>query len=71
VATDVGRHLDELRERLRDWTTRVGTGMTEEDFSRSVRADLAGFDAQAYEVAMPFWQSYAGLERYREQHRAS
>ncbi len=71
VATDVGRHLGELRARLRDWTARVATGMTEEDFSRSVRADLVGFDAEAYEIAMPFWQSYAGLARYQERHRAS
>jgi len=71
VAEDVGRHLGELRERLRAWTARVETGMTQEEFSRSIRADLVGVDAEAYEVAMPFWQSYAGLERYRETRRAS
>jgi hypothetical protein len=25
---------------------------------------------EEYERAMPFWQSYAGLERYWEKHRA-
>jgi hypothetical protein len=28
-----------------------------------VRADL-GAEADAYELAMPLWQSYAGLARY-------
>ncbi len=71
VVTDVGRHLDELRERLHAWTARVATGLTEEEFSRSVRAELVGVDAGVYEFAMPFWQSYAGLERYREKRLAS
>ena len=42
-------------------------GPSEAEFSESVRAELATdaeSDVQAYEVAMPFWQSYAGLQRY-------
>jgi glyoxylase-like metal-dependent hydrolase (beta-lactamase superfamily II) len=71
VATDVARHLQELRERLRVWTERVATGMTKEEFSRSAREDLVGVDAVIYEIAMPFWQSHAGLKRYWEQRRAA
>ena len=67
VATDSSRHLDELRDRLRTWTAWVKKGMTEEEFARAARDALAGegrADADAYERAMPFWQSYAGLKRY-------
>jgi glyoxylase-like metal-dependent hydrolase (beta-lactamase superfamily II) len=71
VADDVARHLAELRERLHRWVERVGQGFEEEEFSRSVREDLAagGADADAYERAMPFWQSYAGLKRFWEKRR--
>ena len=34
-------------------------------FVRLAEADL-GPDREAYEHAMPFWQSYAGLKRYWE-----
>jgi glyoxylase-like metal-dependent hydrolase (beta-lactamase superfamily II) len=66
VAEDVARHLDELRDRLRTWTDRVATGLSEEEFSRSVRNELiqGDVDVDLYERAMPFWQSYAGLKRY-------
>jgi len=66
VAEDVARHLDQLRDRLRTWTDRVGTGLSEEEFSRSVRNELIQGDVHVdlYERAMPFWQSYAGLKRY-------
>jgi glyoxylase-like metal-dependent hydrolase (beta-lactamase superfamily II) len=72
VADDHERHLAELRERLADWTRRVGEGVTEEEFGESVRSDVTaiGGDVKAYEHAMPFWQSYAGLKRYWEQRRA-
>jgi glyoxylase-like metal-dependent hydrolase (beta-lactamase superfamily II) len=68
VVEDVARHLDELRERLRAWTERVGAGATEEEFAAAARADLDGADGETYERAMPFWQSYAGLQRYHAQH---
>ena len=67
VAEDVAPHLGELRERLRAWSERVASGMSEAEFSRAAREDLAAAgdaDADAYERAMPFWQSYAGLVRY-------
>jgi glyoxylase-like metal-dependent hydrolase (beta-lactamase superfamily II) len=68
VADDVARHLTELRERLHVWVERMRKGIDEDGFSAAARADLdeAGSDADAYERAMPFWQSYAGLKRYVE-----
>jgi len=70
VAADVARHLAELRERLADWVARTEQGVTEEEFSESVRADVDS-GLEAYERAMPFWQSYAGLRRYWEKRRAA
>ena len=69
LATDVTRHLGELRARLHTWAEWVGTGLSEEEFSRRVRETLLAeeqSDVDAYERAMPFWQSYAGLKRYWE-----
>jgi len=73
VATDVERHLDELRLRLPEWVERVDGGMSEEEFRLAARRDLAGEGAEevdAYERAMPFWQSYRGLTRYHDQRSA-
>jgi glyoxylase-like metal-dependent hydrolase (beta-lactamase superfamily II) len=64
VADDVERHLAELRERLLEWVRRIEANTTEEKFSESARADV-GSGVEDYERAMPFWQSYAGLVRYR------
>ncbi len=69
VATDVGRHLDELRRRLTEWTARVEAGASEEEFVAAARADFTASEAEAYDRAMPFWQSYAGLARYRDKRR--
>jgi hypothetical protein len=68
VVDDVTRHLTELRERLYAWVDRLRAGIGEDEFAAAARADLndAGSDADAYERAMPFWQSYAGLKRYVE-----
>jgi glyoxylase-like metal-dependent hydrolase (beta-lactamase superfamily II) len=68
VAEDVPRHLAELRGRLHAWVERMRNGIGEDEFSAAARNDLreAGSDADAYERAMPFWQSYAGLKRYVE-----
>jgi glyoxylase-like metal-dependent hydrolase (beta-lactamase superfamily II) len=63
VADDVERHLGELRSRLRAWAERVRDGASEEEFEAAAARDL-GDDRPAYEQAMPFWQSYAGLKRY-------
>ncbi|HEX3267182.1 MAG TPA: MBL fold metallo-hydrolase [Gaiellaceae bacterium] len=65
VADDPEEHLQQLRQRLEDWSTRVRHGVAKEEFEQLARADL-GSDRDAYEHAMPFWQSYAGLKRYWE-----
>jgi glyoxylase-like metal-dependent hydrolase (beta-lactamase superfamily II) len=68
VAEDVGRHLTELRLTLEDWAESVEGGATEEEFVEYALAELSdsGEDVKAYEQAMPFWQSYAGLKRWAE-----
>ena len=66
LANDVSRHLRELRERLDTWAKRVDDGATEEEFVAAAKADLSPEEAEAYDRAMPFWQSYAGLARYSE-----
>jgi glyoxylase-like metal-dependent hydrolase (beta-lactamase superfamily II) len=68
VADDVGRHLEELRKRLRAWAARVGEGADEASFVEQGLVDLGGDRAQ-YEQAMPLWQSYAGLKRYWDKRR--
>ena len=69
VAEDVDRHLAELRARLREWAERVRDGASEQEFEQAAAADL-GADRPAYEQAMPFWQSYAGLVRYWDKRAA-
>jgi hypothetical protein len=69
VAEDVDRHLEELRARLSAWAGRVRDGANEEQFGEQAANDL-GSDTEAYELAMPFWQSYAGLKRYWEKRAA-
>jgi len=69
VFEDPVRHLEELRRRLREWAERVRDGASEEQFAAEAESDLAA-DKDAYEQAMPFWQSYAGLKRYWEKHAA-
>lgn len=69
VFADVERHLEELRLRLHEWAGRVRAGATEEQFAAMAADDLAA-DQAAYEQAMPFWQSYAGLKRYWEKRAA-
>jgi glyoxylase-like metal-dependent hydrolase (beta-lactamase superfamily II) len=68
VVDDPGRHLAELRLTLLDWAEAVEGGATEEEFVAYVRQELevAGQDADAYDEAMPLWQSYAGLARWAE-----
>ena len=66
VADDVGRHLAELRKRLDTWSQRVERGTSEEEFIAAAKRDLPPEEADGYDRAMPFWQSYAGLKRYWE-----
>jgi glyoxylase-like metal-dependent hydrolase (beta-lactamase superfamily II) len=69
VADDVVPHLEQLGRRLREWAERVRDGASEEQFEAEAANDLGG-DRGAYEQAMPFWQSYAGLKRYWEKRAA-
>lgn len=66
--SDVARHVEELLSRLDEWTGWIERGLTEAEFTRRVRESLVAHetrpDVDAYERAMPFWQSYAGLKRY-------
>ena len=70
VADDGEPHIADLRARLERWTVWVGEGMSRDEFVRAGHEDL-GPDRDAYEHAMPLWQSYAGLERYWEKRRAA
>ncbi len=70
LANDVSRHLSELRERLDAWAGRVEEGASENEFVAAAKADLPPDEAESYDRAMPFWQSYAGLARYWEQQRS-
>jgi glyoxylase-like metal-dependent hydrolase (beta-lactamase superfamily II) len=63
LAGDPQRHLADLRRRLAWWSELVEIGLSQEEWEARARADL-GDDADAYELAMPLWQSYAGLARY-------
>ena len=71
VADDPGRHLAELRLTLLDWAESVEGGASEEEFVAHARDELtdSGDDVEAFDRAMPFWQSYAGLRRWAEKRR--
>jgi glyoxylase-like metal-dependent hydrolase (beta-lactamase superfamily II) len=70
IADDPDRHLTELRKRLGEWVERVDEGVTGEEFAAAARADVGDERAvEIYELAMPFWQSHAGLKRYVEKSR--
>jgi len=71
LADDVERHLAELRERLATWAGRAERGATEAEFVAAAKADLPAAEADEYDRAMPFWQSYAGLARWAEKRRES
>jgi glyoxylase-like metal-dependent hydrolase (beta-lactamase superfamily II) len=64
VADDVSRHLTELRQGLDAWSRRVEEGADKDAFVAAAKADLPADEAEHYDRAMPFWQSYAGLRRY-------
>lgn len=72
VADDPPRHLADLRLELYDWAEFVRGGASEEEFVEYGRAELAnaGEDTDVYDVAMPLWQSYRGLERWAGRQQA-
>ncbi|PWU25019.1 MAG: hypothetical protein C5B48_03455 [Candidatus Rokuibacteriota bacterium] len=57
-----------MRAELERWSERVRSGLSEEEFAASCRADLVAVvgrdEAVVWEKAAPFWQSYLGLSRY-------
>jgi glyoxylase-like metal-dependent hydrolase (beta-lactamase superfamily II) len=74
VASDVARHLADLRTRLEGFAAAVEAGETEEAFVASVVDELRSVEQsahEAYQRAMPAWQSYAGLKRYWEKRDSS
>jgi glyoxylase-like metal-dependent hydrolase (beta-lactamase superfamily II) len=70
IAEDVERHLAELRRRLAWWSELVESGLSQEEWEAEARAEL-GDDAEPYELAMPLWQSYAGLKRWADKRDAA
>jgi glyoxylase-like metal-dependent hydrolase (beta-lactamase superfamily II) len=69
VASDPAPHLAELRRRLREWAEVVERGTSEEEFVATARQEVDEAERSTYEVAMPLWQSYAGLKRYWDKRR--
>jgi glyoxylase-like metal-dependent hydrolase (beta-lactamase superfamily II) len=71
IVDDPGEHLARMREALDLWAERVGEGMEEDEFVAAASAELEaaeGPNADAYELAAPIWQSFAGLRRYWDKH---
>jgi glyoxylase-like metal-dependent hydrolase (beta-lactamase superfamily II) len=67
IVDDPAEHLGRMREALDLWAERVGDGMEEDEFVAAAFAELEaaeGPNADAYELAAPLWQSFAGLRRY-------
>ena len=68
VVDDVPEHLERMRSGLRLWADRVRSGLSEDEFVAACRRDLieaeGADDADVWEKAAPFWQSYLGLRRY-------
>ena len=68
VASDVQRHLADLRLELYEWADTIRGGAELEEFVEYVKLELhdAGEDTGQYDLAMPLWQSYQGLKRWAE-----
>jgi glyoxylase-like metal-dependent hydrolase (beta-lactamase superfamily II) len=66
IATDVARHLAELRARLDEWAEIAHRVPDADAFVAEVEAGLDVDDETraAIDSAIPFWQSYQGLARY-------
>jgi glyoxylase-like metal-dependent hydrolase (beta-lactamase superfamily II) len=67
VATDIRRHLEDLRRRLDEWAALAERGVTLEEFETAALAEAD--QADEYEQAMPLWQSYQGLVRWASKRR--
>ena len=69
IVDDVAEHLAELRDRLDEWTELIDHVESADEFAAHVRRELDSDAIDAYDGAMPLWQSYAGLRRYAEKQR--
>jgi glyoxylase-like metal-dependent hydrolase (beta-lactamase superfamily II) len=63
VVDDPAPHLDQLRRRLREWSSE---DLPEDEWlaRREVELERESSAPEPLERAMPLWQSYAGLRRY-------
>jgi glyoxylase-like metal-dependent hydrolase (beta-lactamase superfamily II) len=66
---DVDVHLDRLERELDRWASRVGGGMSEQEFVSAARADI-GEEADLYDRVAPLWQSFLGMRRYWDTKRS-
>jgi glyoxylase-like metal-dependent hydrolase (beta-lactamase superfamily II) len=67
VVKDTDEHLVHMREELARAVERVRSGMSQEEFTAAMQADIAASDeanVPYYERAGPVWQTYLGLKRY-------
>jgi glyoxylase-like metal-dependent hydrolase (beta-lactamase superfamily II) len=73
VVEEPSPHLADLRGRLHEWTALVRDGAGEEQFLAQVAAerDRTSRDPEILELAMPLWQSYAGIRRYLDKRAAA
>jgi glyoxylase-like metal-dependent hydrolase (beta-lactamase superfamily II) len=68
-ATDIERHIVNLRLRLDEWAALVVGGATEEEFVRDAQRELEDANVpnpEDYAQAIPFNSSYHGLKRWTE-----
>ena len=66
IADDPRSHLGALRRRLAEWVELIEQVDGAEGFVAAVRAQIDDDAVDDYDGAMPLWQSYAGLKRFRD-----
>ena len=65
---EVADHVLHARDRLRTWSQRVRSGMTQEAFVMTAIAELEGDYEPLHELADPFEHCWLGLRRYWDSH---
>jgi glyoxylase-like metal-dependent hydrolase (beta-lactamase superfamily II) len=71
IADDPLPHLDRLRRRLVEWAELIERVESAAEFAAAVRERIDDDAVDEYDQAMPLWQSYAGLKRYRDRRAAA
>ena len=70
IVHEVVAHVEQARARLRLWVDRIRTGMGEDEWMATARAelvaDVGSAGAEHTQRAAPLEQSYAGISRYVE-----